>query len=92
MRVWRLLSQQEVETTYPCATEIPSPFWANGLPLSREWFAAHLGNSVEGLHLENEDGVVIGHIYWAPGDKALVPYRIEDGVAYEYCEWVQRAW
>lgn len=91
MRVRHLLAQ-DVKTTYPCATEIPPPFWANGLPLSREWFATHLGEAVEGFHLEDETGAVIGHIYWSPGENALVPYRIEEGVAFEYCEWIQRVW
>jgi predicted GNAT family acetyltransferase len=37
-----------------------------------------------------EDGKVIGHIYWAASERALVPYRTEPGVAWVYCEWVQR--
>ncbi|HET7091384.1 MAG TPA: GNAT family N-acetyltransferase [Anaerolineae bacterium] len=60
------------------------------MPLSRTWFADNLGQHVEGFHLEDDAGQVIGHIYWAPSDKALVPYRIEDRVAFIYCEWVQR--
>jgi predicted GNAT family acetyltransferase len=39
--------------------------------------------------LEDENGVVIGHLYWAPSDQALAPYDIEEGVAYIYCDWVQ---
>lgn len=92
MNVRRVLTPQDVSATYPCAMETPPPFWANGLPLSRAWFAAHLGKGVEGFHLEDKTGVVFGHIYWVPAEKALVPYRIEEGVAFEYCEWIQRAW
>ena len=33
---------------------------------------------------------MIGHIYWAPSERALVPYKIEPGVAWLYCEWIQR--
>lgn len=91
MRVQRV-SAGDVNSTYPCATESPPPFWASGLHLSREWFATHLGEGVEGFHLKNDIGDVIGHIYWAPGKRALVPYRLEEGVVYEYCEWVQRGW
>lgn len=70
--------------------ESPIPFWANGVSLCREWFAENLGKYVEGVHLEDEEGNVIGHIYWASSSDALVPYEIEDGVAYIYCDWVQR--
>jgi len=68
------------------------PLWADGLALSRSWFAENLGRYVEGFHLESDGGEVVGHIYWAPSEKALVPYRIEEGAAYIYCEWVQRGY
>ncbi len=90
MNVYRVRDRQKAEKAYPCATESPSPFWADGLPLSRAWFADNLGEYVEGFHLEDEAGQVIGHIYWAPSERALVPYRIEHHVAFIYCEWVQR--
>jgi len=90
MQVRRVQTAAEVQQAYPCATEDPIPFWADGLSLSREWFAGNLGSHVEGFHLEDEEGHVMGHIYWAPGSQALVPYEIEDGVAYLYCDWVQR--
>ena len=89
MRIFKLRNPREVQAAYPCATESPRPFWADGLELSRRWFAENLGKHVEGLHVE-EGGKVIGHIYWAPSERALVPYRTEPGVAWVYCEWVQR--
>jgi predicted N-acetyltransferase YhbS len=89
MRVYRVTSREEAQEAYPCATESPTPFWADGLPLSRAWFGENLGRHVEGLHLKDKTGQVIGHIYWAPSERALVPYRIEEGVAFLYCEWVQ---
>jgi len=90
MEVYRIVDAEEAERAYPCMTEGPTP-WDEGLPLSRQWFAENLGEYVEGFHLQDDAGNVIGHIYWAPSDRALVPYRIEDGVAFMYCEWVQRA-
>jgi GNAT superfamily N-acetyltransferase len=89
MRIFSLKDPQETTGTYPCATESPRPFWADGLELSRNWFAENLGTHVEGVHVE-EEGQVIGHIYWAPSERALVPYRTEPGVAWLYCEWIQR--
>jgi len=89
MRVFALTDPQEAARAYPCATETPRPFWADGLELSRVWFTENLGKHVEGFHLE-EDGKVIGHIYWAPSERALVSYRTEPGAAWLYCEWVQR--
>jgi len=90
MRIFSLTDPQEAAGAYPCATEAPRPFWADGLELSRSWFAESLGKHVEGLHVE-ENGRVIGHIYWAPSERALVPYRTEPGVAWIYCEWIQRS-
>jgi GNAT superfamily N-acetyltransferase len=90
MKVYRVSRREDVERAYPCATESPSPFWADGLPLSRVWLADNLGQYVEGFHLEQDDQV-IGHIYWAPAEGALAPFRIEAGVAFVYCEWIQGA-
>lgn len=90
MNVYRMTDKQQAEKAYPCAVSTPSPFWADGMPLSRAWFADNLGEYVEGFHLEDDAGEVIGHIYWVPSEKALVPYRIEDRVAFLYCEGVQR--
>ncbi len=90
MRIYRVTSKGEAERAYPCATEVPTPFWADGLALSRSWFAENLREHVEGVHMEDDEGLVVGHIYWAPSQKALAPYRMEEGAAYIYCEWVQR--
>lgn len=89
MKVRRVQTSEDIKRAYPCATESPIPFWADGLPLCREWFAENLGRHIEGFHLIDENGEVIGHIYWAPSDQALAPYEIEDRVAYIYCDWVQ---
>jgi len=90
MKVCRVTCNVGSENAYPCATESPQNFWADGLPLSRDWFAENLGEHVEAFHLHDDHGEVVGHIYWAPSNRALVPYDIEDGVACIYCEWVQR--
>lgn len=89
MRIFRVTNPEEAAKAYPCATEAPRPFWADGLELSRNWFKESLGKHVEGFHFE-EAGEVIGHIYWAPSERALVSYKKEPGVAWLYCEWVQR--
>jgi hypothetical protein len=89
MQIRRVQTTGDAWRAYPCATESPVPFWADGLSLSRAWFAENLGRHIEGFHLEDDNGNVIGHIYWAPSTQALVPYEIEDGVAYIYCDWVQ---
>ena len=62
MRIFPLRDPGEAAGPYPCATESPRPFWADGLELPRKWFAENLGRHVEGFHVE-EDGEVIGHIY-----------------------------
>ncbi|MEW6717627.1 MAG: GNAT family N-acetyltransferase [Chloroflexota bacterium] len=90
MKVQRVQTPENINQSYPCTTESPIPFWADGLPLCRNWFATNLGKHIEGFHLVDENGNVIGHIYWAPSSHVLAPYNVEDGVAYIYCDWVQR--
>jgi GNAT superfamily N-acetyltransferase len=92
MRACRVTSSAESENAYPCTIEDPKIFWANGLPLSRAWFADNLGKHVEAFHLKDDQGRVVGHIYWAPSNRALAPYDIEDVVAYVYCEWIQKSY
>jgi len=75
----------DVESPY-CCIPAESPF-AEGLPESMEWFKANLGEHVEGYHLLDGDEVV-GHIYYAMSQKALIPYEIEPGVACIYCTYI----
>lgn len=89
MNIYQLTEKSQAEKAYPCTTESSAHFWAVGLPLSRSWFAENLGNYIEGFHIEDDDGIVIGHIYWAPTESALVPYWVEDHVAFIYCDWIQ---
>ena len=89
MNIRPIQTAEDIQKAYPCSTEAPIPFWEDGLPMCREWMAQNLGKHIEGLHLEDGSGTVIGHIYWAPSQQALAPYEIEDGVAYIYCDWVQ---
>jgi GNAT superfamily N-acetyltransferase len=52
--------------------------------------AKHLGQYVEGYHLDLASGEVVGHLYFAPSEQALFPYEVEPGVEVLYCEWVQQ--
>jgi GNAT superfamily N-acetyltransferase len=84
MRV-RKITRSDLDETYCCISETPpGAAWAEGLPGSRKWLANNLGKSVEGYHLL-DDGRVVGHIYYAMSEKALVPYEVEPGVACVYC-------
>jgi len=77
----------DVESVY-CCVPVESPF-AEGLPESKAWFKANLGEQVEGYHLLDGEKVV-GHIYYAMSQKALLPYEIEPGVACIYCTYILR--
>ncbi len=90
MQIRQVQSSEDISKAYPCTTETPIPFWADGLPLCREWLKENLGKHIEGFHLEDDEGKVIGHIYWSPSTQALTPYDIEEGVAFVYCDWVQK--
>jgi len=66
-------------------TELPEGIsWAKALPESRKWFERNLGKHVEGYHLLDGD-MVVGHIYYATSERALIPYIIEPKVACVYC-------
>lgn len=81
---------EDLGATYCCMSEVPPEVsWPKAVPESREWFGANLGKHVEGYHLLDGDRVV-GHIYYAPSEKALVPYEIELGVACIYCTEILR--
>jgi GNAT superfamily N-acetyltransferase len=87
--VCRLQSDSDAQQSYCCMTEVPSP-WPEALCLCRGWIGENLGRYVEGYHAQRHDGQVIGHLYYAPSERALFAYEVEPGVAAMYCEWVQR--
>ncbi len=88
MKVYRVTTAAQVAHSYPC-TIAGVHFWSDGLPLSRAWFIRNLGRHIEGLHAVDDEGTVVGHLYWSPSAQALVPYRLEEGAAWIYCEWVR---
>jgi len=84
MRVKRVTSA-DLSSTYCCMKETPPGVnWADYVAESREWFGASLGKYVDGYHLLDGDKVV-GFVYWAMSDRALVPYETEPKVACIYC-------
>jgi N-acetylglutamate synthase-like GNAT family acetyltransferase len=79
------IALRDLEETYCCISETPpGATWAKSLPESREWLRKNLGKHVEGYHLL-DDSKVVGHIYYAASEKALIPYELEPGVACIYC-------
>ena len=89
MNVKRMKGKGDAQKAYCCMTEVPSP-WPIALCNCRDWVTENLGTYVEGYHLETRQGEVVGHIYFALSEKALVPYEIEPGACVLYCEWVQK--
>jgi len=79
------ITLRDLKETYCCISETaPGATWAKSLPESREWLRKNLGKHVEGYHLL-DDSKVVGHIYYAASEKALIPYELEPGVACIYC-------
>jgi GNAT superfamily N-acetyltransferase len=89
--VVKRIQAQDAQLAYCCMTEVPTP-WPEALCLCRGWIGQNLGRYAEGYHAQMPDssGHVIGHLYYAPSDRALFPYEVEPGAAVMYCEWVQR--
>jgi GNAT superfamily N-acetyltransferase len=85
----RLEGAGDAQQAYCCMTEVPTP-WPQALCQCREWISHNLGKYIEGYHLQLENGEVVGHLYYAPSNKALFPYVVEADIDVLYCEWVQR--
>jgi len=79
------VTPSDLKATYCCMSELsPSASWAKALPESRQWFKTNLCKHVEGYHLLDGDKVV-GHVYYASSENALLPLEIEPNVACIYC-------
>ncbi len=87
--VKRVESAAEAQQAFCCMAEVPTP-WPAALNVCRAWVGQNLGRYVEGYHVHDADGVVVGQLYYAASERALIPYEIEPGVAVLYCEWIQR--
>jgi ribosomal protein S18 acetylase RimI-like enzyme len=87
--VKRLQHTEDAEQAFCCMSEVPTP-WPRALHVCRAWVSENLGKYVEGYHAQTRDGMVLGQIYYAPSEQALIPYKVEPGTAVMYCEWVQR--
>jgi N-acetylglutamate synthase-like GNAT family acetyltransferase len=69
----------------------PGVSWADFLPESRKWFKENLGKHVEGYHIL-DDSKVVGHIYYASSENALMPVETEPKVALIYCTEMLRSY
>lgn len=89
VRIKRLEGTTDAQQAYCCMMEVPTP-WSDALCDCRDWVQEYLGVYVEGFHAQLDGDTVVGHLYYAPSERALFPYRVEAGVGVLYCEWVQR--
>jgi GNAT superfamily N-acetyltransferase len=87
--VHRLRNREDAQKAYCCMTEVPTP-WPDALCQCRDWVTENLGRYVEGYHLQRSGGEVLGHLYFAPSERALFPYEMEAGISILYCDWVQK--
>lgn len=80
----------DVGASYCCMSETPPGVsWAEFLPDSRKWFKENLGKHVEGYHIL-DNGKIVGHIYYASSENALLPFETEPKVAFIYCTEILR--
>ena len=86
--VKRVESEAEAQQAFCCMTEVPTP-WPAAVNICRTWVSQNLGRYVEGYHIQDASGATVGQLYYAPSERALIPYVVEPGVAVLYCEWVQ---
>ncbi len=85
--ITRLQTAADAQQAYCCMDAVPTP-WPKALCQCRDWVALNLGKYVEGYHLKLDDGQIIGHLYYADTDRALIPYQLEPDVGILYCDWV----
>lgn len=86
--VW-LSESGGAEQACSCMAEVPSP-WPDVLQACRAWIAQNLGTLVDGVHLKDDAGNVVGHIYHTSSEHALIPFLVEPGAVVLHCEWIQR--
>jgi GNAT superfamily N-acetyltransferase len=86
--IQRLQHPIDAQQAYCCMTAVAGP-WPQALCLCRGWVERNLGRHVEGYHVRLANGEVIGHLYYAPSERALFSYDVEPGVVILYCEWIQ---
>jgi predicted GNAT family acetyltransferase len=84
----RLEENNDAQQAYCCMQEAPTP-WPETLCDCRDWVTENLGNYVEGFHLQLANGDVVGHLYYALSENALIAYDLEPNVGVLYCDWVQ---
>ena len=77
------LTEQDSQQAYCCMTEVPTP-WPEALCVCRDWVSQNLHRYVEGYHAQVE-GNVVGHLYYAPSERALFAYTVEPGATVIYC-------
>jgi N-acetylglutamate synthase-like GNAT family acetyltransferase len=83
----------DLESTYCCMSESPPGVkWIEHVPESKEWFQANLDKHVDGYHLIDDNGKVVGHVYYASSEKALLPFEVEPNVAFIYCTEMLKAY
>lgn len=87
--ILRLKKPEDAKQAYCCMTEVPTP-WPGALCACRDWMSQNLGRYVEGYHLQLKGDGVVGHLYYAHAERALIPYKVESKVGVMYCEWVQQ--
>lgn len=82
----RKVTLKDVSASYCCMSETPQGLsWAEHLPESKKWLKENLGKHVDGYHILDDYGKVVGHIYYASSENALVPFETEPKVAFIYC-------
>jgi GNAT superfamily N-acetyltransferase len=87
--VKRIVGEADAQEAFCCMSEAPTP-WPDALRVCRVWASQNWGQHIEGYHLQDVSGAAIGQLYYAPSERALIPYQVEPDVAVMYCEWVQR--
>ncbi len=76
---------KDAEQAYCCMIEVPT-LWPVALWACRDWMRQNLGRYIERYHLRLAGIGVVGHLYYAPAERALTPNIVEDKVAVMYCE------
>jgi GNAT superfamily N-acetyltransferase len=85
--ITRLQTAADAQQAYCCMDADATP-WPKAVCQCRDWVALNLGKYVEGYHLKLAAGQIVGHLYYADTERALIPYQIEPGVGVLYCDWV----
>jgi len=79
---------ESLARAYPCAREAWGIFGPGDVERSCSWLRQNLGQHIEVMLAEDDEGEIAGATYWSWSERSLSGLVVEPGVAHIKCVWV----